>query len=176
MAGYSKGHTPTNKRWTTTHDDELIRRHAAGESLHSIAPAMGFAKDTIYKHAKRLNLAWDRSTSVAASEARRAIAAEKRAQLELDYLDDAQRFRQQNLEPYVYQFTSGSVTADLPHPADQLKLQQASVASLRTALQIAEHDEGANVEQAKSLLGDLATALGIALKAEAPAGDDDAAT
>lgn len=164
---------PNARPWTDEDDAALTTAHAAGDTLHAIAKAMGRSKSVISDKAARLGLSWDRAKTENATHTRRVIAAERRAQLELDYLDDAQRLRRLNLYAYVYNFAAGDVTAHHPYPSDQLKLQQASIASLNASIRIAEHDAGADIERTKSLLGDLAEALGV--DTSPPSDDDDPA-
>jgi hypothetical protein len=158
---------PPNKRWTARLDDQLRALNAGGVSLNEAARQLGFASSTVSDHGVKLGLSWDRVKVAAANEARRQDAAARRLQLELDLLDDAQHLRGRLREPLVYFDWGGKdhdyaeKEVDQPTPTDQLKLIQAVGAAIDRSLKIAQHETGVGTEGAKSLLGDLAAALGI---------------
>lgn len=158
-------------------DDELDRirdLHAAGSTRNDIARTLERSPASISKYAAELGLSFDRSAVQAATEARKADAKAKRAELEVLLLEDARRLRGQIWQPHTYIDHGGKDylrvewTQDQPTPADKLKLMQATGAAVDRSLRLAEHDSDQGVEAAKSLLTDLGRALGITTTA-APA-------
>jgi hypothetical protein len=165
---------PNQPRKPTPAEVEAIRAgNAAGKSTYLIAKELGISRGHISRWSPDLGLSWDRSKTAAAGEARRQECANKRAQLELDYLDDAQRFRAKCRQPFTYVFVTGKVTMPEPYPSDQRAFQQMSIASMTASLRIAEHDSGVNIERGRSLLADVAAAL--AVDTGPPTDDDDEA-
>ena len=160
-------------------DDELDRLrslHAAGVSRNDIARQMNRSGGTISKYAAELGLTFDRSSVQAATDARKADAKAKRAELELLLLDDARRLRGQIWQPHTYidhggkDFVRVEWQQDEPTPTDKLKLMQATGAAVDRSIKIADHDSDQGVDAAKSLLGALAEKLGISQPAPADAG------
>jgi hypothetical protein len=164
-------------RALTDHELEQIRTlHAAGQGRNDIARTLNRSGAVISKACAELGLSFDRSAVQAATEARKADAAAKRALLQVDLLDDAQRLRAQLWQPAtVFNFggkdnTYEERTLDEPPFADKLKIMQAVGAAVDRSLRLAEHDADGGLEQAKSLLTDLGKALGLGIAA---AGDAD---
>jgi hypothetical protein len=151
-----------HRKYTPEEDEQIRAAAAAGESLNSTARKLNRTPGSIHNRSDLIGVTWSSSDQTAkANDARRLQCAEIRGQLELDYLLDAQRFRRKNLEPYRYSFIGGTVDTDEPYPGDQLKFQQTSIASLNASIRISEHAAGANVERGRSLLADVAAALGV---------------
>lgn len=170
MAGHTRG-----KQWIPEeHDPQVVALHAEGKSLGQIAELMGFSKATVTNHAtKRLGLDWSRSgDTAAAAQARSARAAEMRAQFELDLMLDAQRFRLKNYQPYTYVFTAGTVEAPEPYPADQRSFQQMAIASAQASQRIADANSDGGLGAAVSMLGRMATALGLSSEVDSTEGDE----
>lgn len=116
--------------------DEERRRlralHGKGLGRSAIAAEQGRSAGTVTKLAAELGLSFDRAPTTAAKV---ADAAAQRAQLNLDYLADAQRLRQQIWEPHEYRdhggkdFIEAIWTQAEPTPADKLKLTPFSATS-----------------------------------------------
>lgn len=156
--------------------DRIRHLHAAGTTRNDIARDLGRSPATVSKVCVELGLTFDRTAVAAATEARKADAASRRASLELDLLDDAARLRKQLWKPARYidhggkDFDRVEWTQDEPTAVDKLKLMQAVGVAIDRSLKLAEHDSDQGVDQAKSMLGDLMTQLGTAWRGE-PAPD-----
>lgn len=153
--------------WTHDEDTRLRDLHAAGHTLHATATDMHRSKATISRRAKLLGLGWDRGQTVAATKAKKLDADARRAQLKLDLLDDAARLRQQLWQPTkVFSFGGKDNVYrehDMPQPphVDQLKLVQATSAAINAYGRLESLDTAADTDDAKSLLAQLGTALGV---------------
>lgn len=169
MSALEAGDTamPPAPKWTSTETARLRELHAAGRSLHAIAKEMGRAKSTVEKHAKRAGLTWDRGPTKAATQAKKADAEARRAQLKLDLLIDAQRLREQLWQPHTYFDWGGKDhdfdehTVDEPTPTDKLKLIQATSAAINSYGRLEQLDTATDTSDARSLLADLGKALGV---------------
>lgn len=157
-----------DRRAFTEQDQQRLRRlHAAGMTRNDIAREMDRSGGVISKYAAQLGLSFDRSAVQAATEARKADAKAKRAELELLLLDDARRLRAQVWEPHTYidhggkDYVRVEWTQDEPTPTDKLKLMQATGNAIDRSLRLSTHDSDQGVEAARSLLGDLGRALGL---------------
>lgn len=126
-------------------DDERQRireLHAAGRGCNQIARDLGRSPAIVSKTARELGLSFDRSTTVAATEAKKADASALRAALMLDYLEDARRLRGQLWESCEYReyggrdFTLRKWRQREPTPADKLKLMQASTMAADRSLRL----------------------------------------
>lgn len=152
--------------WTAIEDQELKRRHAAGESLGAIAEAMQRSKSTVGRKSKLLGLKWDRSRVNAAIAAHQSDARARRAALQLALLGDAERLREQLWRPATYIDHGGRdyvrVRWQTPTPiyADQLRIMQAVAVAVDRAIKLADHDSS-HAEAGRSLLGALAEAIGL---------------
>lgn len=160
-------------------DDEVQRlrsMHAAGATRNDIARALDRSGSTVSKYAAEHGLSFDRAGVAAATEARKADAKAKRAELEVLLLEDARQLRAQMWQPHTYidhggkDFVRVEWTQQEPTPTDKLKLMQATGSAIDRSLRIAEHDSDQGVDAAKSLLGSLAEKLGLKPPA-APADD-----
>lgn len=150
----------------TRHDSDRVRQlHAAGLARNDIAREIGRSPSTVTKLARELGLAFDRTATAAATHAKVLDAKAKRAALMNDYLDDAQRLRQQLWEPHEYRdhggkdFVEARWTQPEPTAADKLKLMQASTTAAHSSLRLDLHDGDASIEQVGSLLGGLFDSL-----------------
>ena len=134
------------QRWTSDDDAELTRRHGNGESLHSIAKAMGRAKATLSAKAAGLGLSWEREQVAKAARAHAVDAKARRAALQVALLEDAERLRTQLWEQAtVFNFggkdnTYAEHTLDKPPYADQLKIMQATGIAVDRSLKLADYD------------------------------------
>lgn len=153
--------------WTDDDTARLAQLHAEGKSLHAVAREMGRSKGTISKYADKAGLAWDRTATKTATEARVADARERRARLQVGLLEDAERLRAQLFaECKVFNFggkdnTYEERTLEKPPFADQLKIVQATGNAIDRALKLDLHDSAAGAAQVTGLLQATARALGL---------------
>ena len=171
------------RRPLTQADRDRVRElHAAGRNRNQIAKDIDRSGATVSKLAAELGLSFDREQVKAATDAKVADAREKRSQLMLDYLTDAQRLRQQLWGATEYRehggrdFVCRKWTQPEPTPADKLKLMQASATAAASSLKLDHHDADRGADGAKSMLGALAAGLQAAydqLEHEDQADDDD---
>jgi len=145
----------------------IAELHAAGKTRNDIAKDLGRSGDTITRHCKKVGLTFDRTKTEAATAAKKADAAALRAQLELDYLEDAQRLRRQLWEPCkAFNFggkdnTYAETDLDEPVFADKLKIMQASTTAANASLRIEQARNDGGTAAARSLIMDLAAAFGF---------------
>ena len=158
----------TPPRWTDADTAELKALHGKGQSLHSIAKEMGRSKDTISRYAAKAGLSWDRTRTANAAAAKAIDAKDRRAALQIGLLEDAARLREQLWAETAYATAVGGQEPQVmrwkmarPIPADQLKIMQAVGAAIDRSLKLADHDAGAGAEAVLSLLGGIATQLGV---------------
>lgn len=155
------------QKWVELHDLQLATLHAENLSVRGIGERMGFSRNTISRHAKRLGLSFNREQTKAATAAVQADAKAKRARLELQLLDDAEKLRSQMWEPATYidhggkDFIKVEWTTTQPTPADKLKLMQAASAALDRSIKIAQLDSDNGAAGAISMLEGLAKQLGV---------------
>lgn len=155
-------------RWSKSDDEILIRLHAAGRSLNSIAKEMNRSTSTVSEHSILLGLKWDRSQMVEATLARVASAASLRTALELELLQDAARLRKQLFAPAkAYNFGGRDNTYaehKLPQPSarDQLDIMKATTLAVQHSLKISEHDVNAGTESAIGMLDKIAAGIKLA--------------
>ena len=154
------------RRPLTQADRDRVRElHAAGRNRNQIAKDIGRSGATVSKIAGELGLSFDRELVKAATDAKVADAREKRAQLMLDYLTDAQRLRTQLWVATQYRehggrdFVRQEWTQPEPTAADKLKLMQASTSASGASLRLDLHDGDRGADGAKSMLGALAAGL-----------------
>lgn len=145
----------------------ILDLHATGMSRNDIARETGRSGSTVTKVIHDAGLTFDRSTTAAATQAKKVDAAALRAQLELDYLADAQRLREQLWQPCTaFNFGGKDNTyaeKQLTEPvfADKLKIMQASTTASNASLRIEQSRADGGTTMAKSLLTDLAAAFGF---------------
>lgn len=129
-------------------DREQVRAlHAEGLSRNEIARRIGRSGRTVSRLAAELGLSFERSgATVAATEARKVDAAERRSRLQVDALAAAERLLGQMFAPSkVYSF--GGRENDYneqEHPEPPFRDKQAIAVALQalaqTALKLAEYD------------------------------------
>lgn len=159
--------TTPRRRWAAEQDQQLRDLHATGKSLHEIAREMGWGKATVSKHARRLELPWDRTNIQAATQARVADARERRANLQVGLLEDAERLRTQVWAPTMaFNFggkdnTYNEHQLEQPTFADQLKIMQSVGIAIDRSLKLDLHDSAAGAAQVVGLLQATAAALGL---------------
>lgn len=135
-----------NQPVTDTERQRVRDLHAAGRTRNDIATELNRSGSTISKIAKDLGLSFNREQVKAATEAKVADARARRAALMNQYLDDAERLRQQIWEPHEYRdhggrdFVAQKWTQPEPTAADKLKLMQASTTATASSLKLDLHD------------------------------------
>lgn len=131
-----------------TDDDraKIKELHAAGMNRNEIARAIGRSFAAVSKHAAKLGLSFNREGTAAATAAKVIDAKSRRAQLQLDLLEDVERMRQQLFQPaFAFSFggkenTFESETIPQPTFADQHKIVMAVNTAITASIKIDEHD------------------------------------
>jgi hypothetical protein len=155
----TRGHPPI----TEAERRRIADLHAAGKSRNAIATDLGRSGRTISKICAEHDppLTFERTRTAAATAAKKADGAARRAQLQLDALDSAGRLMGQMFSPTkVYNFGGkendyNEVTHDEPPFRDKRDIATAIKALADTALKLAEYDKATGNEDEKSMLGDL---------------------
>ena len=154
MAG---GHSPV-----TDADRRRVRElHAQGKSRNAIAETLGRSGRTVSRIAAELGLSFERTRTAAATAAKVADGAARRAQLQLDALAGANKLMRQMFEPTVIYNFGGKENdynerpVDEPPFRDKRDIATAISALAATALKLAEYDKATGAEDEKSMLGDL---------------------
>ncbi|MEU7046051.1 helix-turn-helix domain-containing protein [Streptomyces varsoviensis] len=153
----------------TAADRRRVRElHSQGKSRNEIARAIGRSPSTVSKIAGQFDppLSFDRAPQVeAATRARTADLAARRAALALDLQQDAERLRGQLWSPSVYGEFAGKdghwqqVNLDQPRFGDQRQIVASVQTAVGTSLRLAPAEGGENAEQVRSMLGALGEAL-----------------
>lgn len=149
----------------------IITDIKAGNSCRSIARNHNVSASTVTKIAKdeKIPGAFARAQTQNATRAKRFDAAAARAQLIQDLYADAQRFRARGWDPYT-QIVSGPagsefVTTKMPPLRDQQAAYTSVAICLDKAVKLEAVDSQDGAADAKSLLGQLGAALGVAAQA-----------
>lgn len=147
--------------------DEDRRRvaelHAQGLSRNAIAAEIGRSGRTVSRIAAEHEppLTFERTRTAAATAAKKADGAARRAQLQLDALENAGRLMGQMFAPTVVYNFGGKENdynerpVDEPPFRDKRDIATAIKALADTALKLAEYDKATGNEDEKSMLGDL---------------------
>ncbi len=145
---------------------KVVALHKAGKGRNEIARTLGISAGSVTAIAKKAEIAFDRTDTAAAVEARRIDLAQMRADLEHDLLTDAQAIRRQLWTEHEYRQAVGGQeprvmhwTMDEPTAMDKLKLMQAAGTAIDKSLRLAEANSETGITQAKSMLTDLFGAL-----------------
>jgi hypothetical protein len=152
---------------TDTDRERILALHAAGKSRNDIARETGRSQGTVTKVVHDAGRTFDRTATVAATAAKKADAAALRAELELDYLADAQRLRKQLWEPCIAFNFGGKDNTYEEHPldepvfADKLKIMQASTTASNASLRIEQARSDGGITAARSLVDDLLVGFGF---------------
>ena len=133
--------------------------HADDYGRNQIAALLGRPWSTITKYCHQAGLSFTRHDAAEGVEKRRIEAAERRAALVLDLLDDAERLRERMFSETVYlpKF-NGDVKRTLgqPIPQDQANLATAISKLVDSGLKIEGFDRAnATADVARSMLGKL---------------------
>lgn len=164
----------------TAEELQQIRNlHAQGKGRNDIARALGRSPRTISIHAADLGLTFDRTMTEAATRARVADLAERRAILAEALQGDAERLSAQLWQPTKVFNIGGKDNTYTDHdvdepPADAKKslMAAAGIAVEKSMKLVPPEVDDANVEAARSMLGSLADGLSR-LAAQEPRGEDD---
>ncbi len=157
----------TARPWTPDEDQKLRDLHATETPVRKIAATLNRPRSTVAGRLKKLGLTSTRTKTLAATQANIADAKARRATLQLELLDDAERLRAQLFAPTkVFNFggkdnTYNEVTLDEPTFTDKLKVVQAVGIAIDKHVRLDEHDSGKANEEAISMLDKLATSLGL---------------
>lgn len=149
---------------------EVRRLHAEGNSRNAIARTLGRSPRTVSLIAEDLGLSFDRTATAVATQARVIDSKARRAILVQRYLDQAEKIldRLDRTEHQITEVSLGKVVrykaADLPS-ADVRNLIQASSAASTQAAKLEALDTSNGVDDAKSMLGQLAAGLTAAYNA-----------
>lgn len=153
------------KPWTTEDDQQLRDLHAAETSVRAMATALGRGRSSVDRRLKHLGLRSTRTNTVAATAANMADAKSRRAALEVNLLEDAERLRQQLWQPHKYidhggkDYLKVEWTQPEPSPTDKLKLMQAATAALDRSIKISVHDADTGHIEALGMLDGIAAAI-----------------
>ncbi|GAA2327471.1 helix-turn-helix domain-containing protein [Dactylosporangium salmoneum] len=147
----------------TPQDYDRVRElHGQGLSRNEIARQLGRSGRTISRIAAELGLSFERAgATAAATEAKKADGAARRAQLQLDALEASQKLLGQMFAPAtVYNFGGKENTyEEMRHPEPPFRDKQsiaAAIAALTsTALRLAEYDKATGSEEEKGMLLEL---------------------
>ena len=171
----------TADRRPVTDDDrrQVAALHAQGKTRNEIAREIGRSGRTVSKLAAEQGLSFERAGATAAATAAKvADGAARRARLQVDALEAAQRLLDQMFAPStVYNFGGKDNTyEEVRHPEppfrDKRDIATALQALANTALRLAEYDKATGSETEKSVLGDMRDQLRAArdaARAEPPA-------
>jgi hypothetical protein len=158
-----RGHPPVT-------DEERARvaeLHAEGKSRNAIAEALHRSGRTISKICAEHDppLTFERTRTAAATAAKKADGAARRAELQLNALDAAGKLMGQMFSPSVVFNFGGKENdynerpVDEPPFRDKRDIATAIQALANTALKLAEYDKATGHEDDRSMLTDLREAL-----------------
>lgn len=137
----------TTPRPVTSADYDRVKElHAQGLSRNAIGKTMGRSGRTVSRIADELGLRFERDRTRAATEAKKADAAARRARLQVEALDGAQRLMGQMFAPTkIYNFGGrdneyNERDVNEPPFRDKRDIATALKALADTALKLAEYD------------------------------------
>jgi hypothetical protein len=145
--------------------DELRELHAQGLGRNAIAREMSVPPVMVSRTAEHLELTFDRSKVEAATKARLADLAERKALLAEALMGDAEKLRAQMWEPTtVYSFGGKDNTYeehefDEAPAAEKRALMSTAGMAIDRVVKLAPVEESSNLDGAKSMLGSLGEAL-----------------
>ncbi|MGV9278064.1 hypothetical protein [Streptomyces griseosporeus] len=145
--------------------DEFRELHALGYGRNRIAREMGVPPVMVSRTAEHLQLTFDRSRIEAATKARLADLAERRALLAEDLLSDAEKLRAQMWEPTVVYNFGGATNSYEEHEfpeapaAEKRALMSTAATAIDRVLKLVPVEASADLDSAKSMLGSLGEAL-----------------
>lgn len=145
----------------------ILELHAQGMSRNDIHRETGRSAAAVTKVVHDAGLSFDRSATAAATEARKADLAARRASLREKYLQRADELLEQMTQPCtVFNFggkdnTYAEHQLTKPPVKDLRDLMQAASIATTAEIRIAQADQNQGVEAARSLLAGIAGALGL---------------
>lgn len=152
--------------WTDDDTVRLHQLHAQGMSRNDIAREMNRSGSTISRHAADEGLSFERGPEVAAAtEAMRADAKSRRAQMMLKLLEDADKLRLQLFAPTtIHSFggkdhTYNSHDVQQPLFKDQRDIMNACSVALNASMRLDHHDTDGGAEGARSMVSQLFAGL-----------------
>lgn len=152
-------------RWTDADTDTLRDLHAQDLTAGQIAKRTGWSPSQIARRAKRLGLTWDRSRTMAATEANLRDGRARRAALEQRLLDEAEKSLDRLWSPMEVGAFGGvdggyhRATVDEPSPADRKAIMQTVSTATAAAAKLAEQNAGTEVDAAKGAMTRMLDAL-----------------
>lgn len=157
----------TTPRPVTSADYDRVKElHAQGLSRNAIGKQMGRSGRTVSRIAAELGLTFERGEQIrAATEARKADAAERRSRLQVEALEGAQKLMGQMFAPTtIYNFGGrdneyNERSVKEPPFRDKRDIATALKALADTALKLAEYDKATGHDGDRSMLVDLRDAL-----------------
>ena len=158
---------------------QIEQLHAEGFGRNAIAKEVGRPWSTITDYCRAAGLSFIRTDALLGVEAARTMAAQRRAELALSLLDDADRIRDQLFEPHTVvmyggkDFVRREETLAEPTPADKRNLAQAAAVLLDRSLRLDEYGRAAGTDAARSVLGQIGEALKAAATPMMPPDPDD---
>lgn len=153
----------TDRRPVTDDDRRQVAAlHAQGKTRNDIARELGRSGRTVTRLAGELGLSFERAgATAAATAAKKADGAARRARLQVDALEAAQKLLGQMFAPTkVFNFGGKDNTYEEaqhsePPFRDKRDIATALQALANTALKLAEYDKATGSESEKSVLGDM---------------------
>lgn len=146
---------------------QILALHAKGMTRNDIARTVKRSQSTISRVVAGAGKSFDRTDTRAATEARKADLAEKRARLREKYLQRADELLEQMTQPcVVFNFggkdnTYAEHQLDKPPVKDLRDLMQAASIATTAEIRISQADTGEQTERVRSLWGAMAQSLGI---------------
>ncbi|MFE5895844.1 helix-turn-helix domain-containing protein [Streptomyces sp. NPDC056488] len=168
-----------NKPVTDEERAEIRRLHAEGKGRNEIARLTGRGLRTISVQAAKMGLEFDITATEEATRARMAQLAAKRALLAEVLLDDALALTEQMWQKATLHSFGGKdhtyerVDIPEPLPADKRSLMSAASAAITQSLRLAPPRDGGGVDEAMSMLGQLAVGLRHAYEQAQAVPDDE---
>lgn len=160
----------------TDQDRAHVRQlHAAGKGRNEIARETGLSAGTVSGIAENLGLSFDRSTVIAATEARKADNAARRAALVSRCYQRAEQILTRLEADSFRTLVKGEYGRESPDdldfvpPQEEKALAQALGTHLANAARLEQVDGDGGLDQAKSVIGSLADGLAAVAAALPPA-------
>lgn len=146
---------------------ELRRLHADGKGRNEIATLMQRSPRTISTYAEQLGLAFDRTATAVATEAKKVDAKARRARIVQRLYSRTERLLDQleGADHHGFKFTTSTVngieTESLDHvPGQEEKALSGAITQyMNQAVRLEQIDGDPGVEAARSMLGSLAEGL-----------------
>jgi len=145
--------------------DQIRELHALGYGRNRIAREIDKPPVSVSRTAEHLNLTFDRTQIQAATEARLADLAERRAMLAEDLMSDAEKLRDRLWRPAVVYAFGGKDNVyteepvSEPPPADKRALMATAATAVDRCLKLVPPAAESGADDAKSMLGKLAEGI-----------------